>query len=93
MRLIGRTFIGLGLITACAGGQSLRAPAERRIPDSAPERHSGLQQAIPEIKAETVEERFAPEAARERREAAPAREQKKTRLEVIEKPARSKKKK
>jgi hypothetical protein len=81
--------VGLALALVAGGGcastRKATVPPSHRIPDSASERLTGLREANPEVKAETVEKRFAAEKARERQEAArAAADARQRRVDVVE---------
>jgi hypothetical protein len=91
MMSIRRMLLVATLIVAGGGGcatshASALAPPHR-IPDSAPERLAGLQEADPEVKAGATEERFSTQADRKRRAEARAKEKRQGRVDVVE-PAR-----
>jgi hypothetical protein len=77
------------LMAGCATGARARAPRE---PDSAAERLAALREATPELKAGALEERFAGEEDRQRREAErAARADRQHRIELMEKEKAAKK--
>jgi hypothetical protein len=86
MKSFRRVLMVLAVIASTAGCAHRAATSTpTRIPDSAPERVAGLREANPEAKAGAVEDRFAPDEDRARREEArAARAARQTRVDVVE---------
>jgi hypothetical protein len=80
--LLAAAGAGAGLL-GCATAPRVSPP---RVRDSAAERLAGLREATPELEAAAIEERFAPEEDKERRDAErAARADRQHRIEVMEK--------